>query len=280
MNPTLQCETDRLANLPYHGVSAYCPKTGTSRKSEAVGRGALETAELDCSEPELCFGEKQSRTNGSRTVRILIVDAHPALRSGIRHTLATHPGMATVGEAATGASALKLAEELTPDLVVMDVHLPDQNGLAVSRQILDAYPATKIIIFSSDAAQATVDQALRAGVCGYLLKTSPVEDLVQAIGSVRSGKLYFGPDVSAVILAEYRTNTVSEPMPAKPFLAQREIQLLRLVADGCRNKEIAAQLAISVKSVEASRSRLMKKLNCFSLAELIRYAIRGGIVAL
>ena len=125
-----------------------------------------------------------------------------------------------------------------------------------------------------------VDEALQAGVCGYLSKSSPLEELIHAIDLVMAGRLYLSPDVSADILEDYRKSLNEEPEPSKPFLSEREKQLLRLVAEGRRNKEIATLLSISSKSVEAYRSRVMKKLGCSSSAELVRYAIREGIAAL
>jgi DNA-binding NarL/FixJ family response regulator len=213
-------------------------------------------------------------------IKILIVDGQPALRGGIVHAMAANPVLDVVGEAATGALAIKLAGELAPDVVVLDVQLPDMDGLEVSRLIMSAHPAMKLVVFSADVTRATVEQALRIGVCGYLSKASAVEELLQAIGWVMDGRLYLSADASADIVAEYRKGLTDGPASAKPFLSERQEQLLRLIAGGRRNKEIAVQLAISIKSVEANRSRLMKKLGCASLADLVRYAIREGIAAL
>jgi DNA-binding NarL/FixJ family response regulator len=213
-------------------------------------------------------------------VRLLLVDDHPLLLRGLCQAVAQQPNLILVGEASTGAMALKLAQELTPDLVVMDLHLPDMNGIEATRQILRAQPAIKIVIFSSDTARPMVDAALQAGVCGYLSKSSALEELMRAMALVMEGKLYLSPDVSAGILADYKKTLVDGPEPSKPILSERERQLLRLVAAGRRNKEIADQMAISAKSVETYRSRLMKKLGCSGSAELVRYAIREGIAAL
>ena len=151
------------------------------------------------------------------------------------------------------------------------------NGIEVTRQILRAQPAVKIVVFSGDAARALVDEALEAGACGYIWKLSAVEELIRALEIVITGKLYRSPEVSTDILEDYRKSLIEETNPAKPLISEREKQLLRLVSEGRRNKEIALQLAIKPKSVEAYRSRLMKKLGCSSTAELVRYAIREGI---
>jgi DNA-binding NarL/FixJ family response regulator len=209
-------------------------------------------------------------------VRLLLVDDHPMLRQGLRQVIAQHPNLMLVGEAATGALALELARKLNPDLVVMDTHLPDMNGIEATRKVLSAVPATKVVVFSGDAARSMVDEALQAGACGYILKMSAGEELIQAIDIVMAGKLYLSSEISAGILQDYRKRLVAE---SKPLLSDREKQLLWLIAEGWRNKDIAFQLAINIKSVEAYRSRLMKKLDCPSSAKLVRYAIREGIVA-
>lgn len=210
---------------------------------------------------------------------VLIVDDHPLLRSGLRQTLAQQPGLTVVGEAATGAAAVKQALALRPELVVMDLHLPEVNGVEATRQILAAMPETKIVVFSGDADRPLVDSALEAGACAYILKQSVVEELLQAIHLVTKGKLYLSPEISAGILEEYRRSLVGESGPAKPALSERERQLLKLVAEGRRNKEIAEELNLSANSIETYRARLMKKLGCSSTAELVRYAIREGIAA-
>jgi DNA-binding NarL/FixJ family response regulator len=212
-------------------------------------------------------------------VRLLLVDDHPMLCRGVCETVAQQPNLSLVGEATTGAMALKLAHELTPDLVLMDIHLPDINGIEATRQLLNALPSVKVIIFSGDASRALVDESLEAGACGYLLKSGALEEFLRAIELVMQGKLYLSPEVSAGILEDYRKSLVEEPEPKKPRLTEREKQLLRLVTEGRRNKEIADQLGVSVKSIETYRSRLMQKLECSSPADLVRYAIREGISA-
>jgi DNA-binding NarL/FixJ family response regulator len=210
-------------------------------------------------------------------VKVLLVDDHPMLRDGLRQALARHPKFIVAGEASTGANALKLTAELVPDLIVMDLHLPDMNGIEVTRQILRNRPSVQILVFSSDAARSAVDEALQAGACGYIWKQSASDELIRAVEMVTAGKLYLSPEVSAGMLEDYRRGLAQEAEPTKPLLSTRDRQLLRLVAEGRRSKEIALQLGISPKSVEAYRSRLMKKLSCSNAADLVRYAIREGI---
>jgi DNA-binding NarL/FixJ family response regulator len=213
------------------------------------------------------------------SVKLMLVDDHPMLRHGLLRAVAQEPNFTVVAEASTAKQALELAKETTPDVVVMDIHLPDMNGIETTRQMVSVLPAIKVVIFSSDAARARIDEALLAGVRGYLSKCSAVTELIRAIGLVMEGHLYLSPEVSAGVLEDYR-KSLAEPEPIKPFLSEREQQLLRLLAEGRRNKEIANHLACSTKSIEAYRSRLMKKLDCSSSAELVRYAIREGIAPL
>jgi DNA-binding NarL/FixJ family response regulator len=209
--------------------------------------------------------------------KILLVDDHPMTRNGARELLGRQPDLDVVGEASSGEPALRLARELRPDVVLMDIHLLGANGIETTRRILAELPDAKVIIFSCEMGRDFVDQALQAGACGYVVKTSALEELAKAIEWVMEGKLYLSPEMSAGILEDYRRGLAGGPMPSKPVLSERERQLLRLVAEGRRNKEIADQMAVSAKSVETYRSRLMKKLGYSSSAELVRHAIREGI---
>ena len=214
------------------------------------------------------------------SAKILLVDDHPALRRGLSDAIARNTALTLVGEASTGASALRLAQDLVPDVIIMDIHLPDMNGIDVTEQILHAMPSLKIIIFSSEVSRPYIDKALQTGVCGYLSKRSALDELLQGIDLVLEGRLYLSSDVSAGILEDYQKSLLGESEPQRAGLTERERELLRLVAQGQRNKEIADSLGISVKSVEANRSRLMQKLGCSNSAELVRYAIREGIAEL
>jgi DNA-binding NarL/FixJ family response regulator len=213
-------------------------------------------------------------------VKLLLVDDHPTLLHGLRGAMTNHPHLTVLGEALTGAMALKLAAELAPDLVVMDVHLPDIDGIAVARQVREAQPSVKVIIFSGDASPSLVDDALQAGACGYILKGSPVEELINAIDVVMAGKLYLSASVGAGILEGHQANLRREIDPLKPMLSNTEKQLMRLIAVGLKNKEIAMRMKLKPNSIEAYRLRLTKKLGFRSVAELVRFAIREGIAPL
>lgn len=209
--------------------------------------------------------------------KLLLVDGHPMMLRGLREAVAQQPNFEVLGEASTGAMALTLTQELRPDLVLMDVHLNDMSGIFAARQIIDTQPAVKVMVFSRDGARALVDDALQSGVRGFVLKVSPVEEVMGAINMVMAGKLYVSPAVSAGIVEDHKENLRQESVPPKPVLTEREKQLLRLIAEGRRNKEIAVSLKLAPNSVETYRTRLMKKILCRSTAELVRYAIREGI---
>jgi len=202
------------------------------------------------------------------------------LLNGLRQALSEHSNLTLLGAAATGAEALKLALELTPDLVVMDIHLPDMSGIEATRQILKVQPSVKVLIFNKDANRALVQEALQAGASGYVLKKGKVSELIHAIEAVMGGKLYFSAEVSVGIVEDYQRTLIDKSEPSKPVLSEREKQMLRLIAQGRRNKEIAAKLKLSPNSIETYRARLMKKVGFRNTAELVRFAIREGIAPL
>jgi DNA-binding NarL/FixJ family response regulator len=211
--------------------------------------------------------------------KLLIVDDHPMLLNGLRQALSEHSNLTLVGAATTGAEALELASELKPDLVVMDIHLPDLNGIEATRQILNKQPSVKVIIFSRDPSHTLVQEALQAGAKGYVLKRGSVKELIDAIAAVMSGEIYLSAKVSAGIVEDYQKRLLATVEPAKPKLSAREKQLLRLIAEGRRNKEIATEMNLSANSIETYRARLMKKVGYRNSAELVRFAVREGIAA-
>jgi DNA-binding NarL/FixJ family response regulator len=211
--------------------------------------------------------------------KMLIVDDHPMLLHGLRQALSEHSKLTLVGAAATGAEAVKLARELNPDLVVMDIHLPDINGIEATRQILSEQPRVKVVIFSRDPSHALVQEALQAGAKGYVLKRGSARELIDAISAVMNGEIYLSAKVSAGIVEDYQKRLLAMGEPAKPKLNAREKQLLRLISEGRRNKEIATEMKLSANSIETYRARLMKKVGYRNSAELVRFAVREGIAA-
>jgi len=200
------------------------------------------------------------------------------LCTGFKQFVRSRPELELVGEASTGAGGLAYVDQLTPDLVILDVHLPDMHGIEVAKEILRRRPEAKIMIFSGDAAPQTVQDALKAGVRGFLLKTTGLQELSKAIEAILAGKLFYCSEVSVDLLEDYRKSLTQGKVASLNALPERELQLLRLICDGHRTKEIAAQMGLSPKSVETYRMRLMTKLSCRSTAELVRYAIRERII--
>jgi DNA-binding NarL/FixJ family response regulator len=211
-------------------------------------------------------------------INVLIVDDHPLVRAGVRQVLAQSPGFGSILETDSGRDAIRIAAEHKPDVILMDLNMPGIGGIEAARLILESSPEVRIIVLSGDADRLKVDHALQVGACGYLYKQSVLTELLVAIEQVTSGKLYFSPEISANIINDYR-RTLFEPKTLfPPAISAREVQLLRLISDGARSKEIAAELNLSPNSIETYRSRLMKKLGCSSTAELVRYAVRSGII--
>lgn len=210
-------------------------------------------------------------------VKILVVDDHQMMRQGLRLLIKEQADLSVVGEASSCQSALEMTRSLAPQIILMDVHLPGESGIEVSRQILAEFPKIRVVILSADADLSLVHQALLAGVSGYVTKTNGWEEVLRAIRTVLDFRLYLSPEVASAVVNDYRDTLNGKPALGKPALSERERLLLKLVAEGKRNKEIALTLGVAVKSVETYRSRLMKKLDCASAADLTRYAIREGI---
>jgi two-component system, NarL family, response regulator NreC len=210
-------------------------------------------------------------------VKILLVDDHSMIRHGLRMILEKEPDIEVVGEAADAAQALEGVARFAPDVVLMDINLDTSDGLQVSRRILQNHSAVKILILSGELTPELIKSALEGGVSGYVVKNSAADVLVCAIRTVSRGLYYLCPETTTELVKSYILGGVTR---SKPVLSEREADLLRLVASGLRNKEIAAQWNVSVKTVEAARSRLMARMNCSSSAELIRYAVRENMVKL
>lgn len=214
-------------------------------------------------------------------VRILLVDDHEMMRKGLHSLIHGRNGVRIVGEAASRQEALQLVRSLSPAVIVMDILLGGENGIEVSRQILAEFPSIKIIALSSESHLKLIHEALQAGVSAYITKSAAPEELMRAIAVVLDHRVYLCPEVANEVVNDYMNVLGMTTIPAaKPTLTDRERGLLKLVAEGKRNKEIAEALNIGVKSVETYRSRLMKKLGCASANELTRYAIREGIAPL
>jgi DNA-binding NarL/FixJ family response regulator len=216
-----------------------------------------------------------------KKTRILLVNDHHVVRRGVAGVIGdARPEWEVCGEASTGREAVAAAARLRPDIVVMDISMPDMNGLEATREILKNNPGTEVLILSVHESEQMVHGILSAGARGYLLKQDAGTDLIAALEALRQHKLYFTPRVSELVLGGYLGHAAGEAPADAPFsrLTAREFQIVQLVAESKSNKEVANILNISVKTVEAHRAHIMEKLGLHSVAELVRYAIRNNIV--
>jgi len=208
-------------------------------------------------------------------ITILLADDHHVVRTGIRNLLETEVEFEVIGEASTGLEAVQMAEKLSPDVMVLDLMMPGLNGLEVTRQVQHK---TKVLILSMHSNEAYVLEALQNGAYGYVLKDSTAEELIQAVHEVSRGKRYLSPPFSDRAIAAYIQRTQSSEMDPYETLTTREREVLLLVAEGHNTGEISQALSISPRTVEGHRASVMHKLNLHSQAEMIRYALRRGIL--
>jgi len=207
-------------------------------------------------------------------IRILLADDHAVVRQGFKMILAAQPDMEIVGEAGNGRDALDLAGQFQPDVAVMDVAMPELNGIEATRRLADVSPRTRVLALSMHKDSVYVREILRAGARGYLLKDSIASDLLAAVRAIARGEGYISPGVSDAVLNDYRRH-VTNPVD---LLSSREREVLQMLAEGKTNKEIAGILNLSVYTVDAHRGRIMEKLNLHSINELVRFAVRNGLV--
>jgi DNA-binding NarL/FixJ family response regulator len=207
-------------------------------------------------------------------IHILLADDHAVVRQGFKMILAAQPDMEIVGEAGNGREALDLAGQLQPDVIVMDVAMPELNGIEATRRIADLSPRSRVLALSMHKDSVYVREMLRAGARGYLLKDSIASDLLAAVRAIARGEGYLSPGVSDAVLNDYRRH-VTDPID---LLTSREREVLQMIAEGKTNKEIATVLNLSVYTVDAHRGRIMEKLNVHSVTDLVRFAVRCGLV--
>jgi two-component system response regulator NreC len=212
-------------------------------------------------------------------LRILLADDHTVVRQGLRKVLEARPDWEVVAEAGDGREAVRQAEELRPDVAILDVAMPTLNGIEATRQIARRAPNTRILVLSMYSDEAYVTQILRAGASGYLLKDSADVDLVQAVGAVADGKSFFSPAIARVIADDYVRHLAERGITDRyESLSGREREIFQLIAEGKTNKEIATLLSLSTSTVDTHRSRIMEKLDVHSAAEIVLYAVRKGVI--
>ena len=215
-------------------------------------------------------------------IRVLLADDHAVMRRGIRNILEAETDIEVVGEAGDGREAICLAEKLKPHVMVVDLGMPELNGLDAIRHMRREQPEVELLVFSMHDSEELIREAFSAGARGYVLKTDAAADLTEAVKSLSRHKPFFTPRISEVILSSLVSSSAGERRTSEPIahgpLSAREREILQLLAENKSNKEIAARLAISVRTVETHRRSIMQKLNANSIVELVHYAIRNGIV--
>lgn len=217
----------------------------------------------------------------SMNIRLILADDHEMMREGLKSLIENNPGMQVVGEADNGSSTVALAARTGPHVVVMDVAMPDLNGIEATRQIVHDNPHTKVVALSGHANKEFVREMLAAGASAYVLKKRAYEELARAIQEVMKGKKYLSPDVARGVVDDYiELSTPIRENPAFITLTDREREVLQKLTEGNSTKEMAGTLGVSVKTVETHRRNIMEKLDLHSVAELTKYAIREGVTSL
>ncbi len=222
--------------------------------------------------------------SGSDTIRVLLVDDHAIVRDGIRSLLTTEQDIEVVGEANNGRDGVSLAERLQPDIILMDLVMPEMGGIEATQRIMASRPEARILVLTSFAAEDKVFPAIKAGAMGYLLKDSDSEELVRAIRQVKRGESSLDPKIARMVLREMWAEPRSKPVPAPDLavdpLTEREVEVLRLVAQGLSNEDIAQQLVIAERTVRTHVSNILGKLHLANRTQAALYALREGLATL
>ena len=219
-------------------------------------------------------------TDGVCKTKILIADDHEIVRRGLRALIESQPNWEVVGEAVTGREAVELAKQFTPQVAVLDVSMPEMNGLEATRQILKALPQTEVLILTMHDSEQVVREVLDSGARGYVLKSDAGRDLISAVEALRQRRPFFSSRVSEMLLQNCRGRQQRPGTgdASRSRLTAREREIVQLLAEGKTNKEVAASLNISIKTAETHRTNIMNKLDLHSVTELVRYAVRNNMV--
>lgn len=213
-------------------------------------------------------------------IRIMLADDHKMIRDGLRALIEKHQNMEVIGEAADGQAAVQTVRKLSPDIVVIDIGMPELNGIEATRRITALKCGPKVIGLSMHADRRYVSQMLKAGASGYILKDSAFEELVQAIETVAKGKTYLSPQIAGTVVTEFKRTARDDDGTVFTLLTEREREVLQQISEGCSTKETASSLGVSVKTIETHRRQIMEKLNLHSVAELTKYAVKEGLTEL
>jgi DNA-binding NarL/FixJ family response regulator len=235
--------------------------------------------EASTSGAQMTVGSRPS-PSGSVAVRILIVDDHDILRRGLKEILSANPAWEVCAEAKTGKEAVALAEQLKPQIVVMDVSMPDLNGLEAARRIHKALPKTGVLVLTMHFSDQLVREVIEAGARGYILKSDADRDLVAAVDSIANGRTFFTSRASEMLLGGQglAVSNIEPRVSPRSRLTSREREIVQLLAEGKSSKEVAVALGVSVKTAETHRANIMRKLDIHSVSELVRYAIKNQII--
>ncbi len=228
----------------------------------------------------LANGSAEAQPDGSGSkIRVLLADDHTILRAGLKIMLNIQPDMEVIGEASDGKQAITEAQRLTPDVILMDITMPECNGIEATRQVKRLLPDTRVLVLTMHENEEYLFQVLRAGASGYILKEAADTELISAIRAVHAGRFYLSPSAQSLMIGDYllRVRT-GEERDSYSALTEREREILKLVAEGYTNNQIAEQLFISPKTVDTHRTHIMDKLNLHSRAELVKYAMRRGLL--
>lgn len=213
-------------------------------------------------------------------IKILLVDDHKILRDGICSIVKGYPDMEVIGEAADGNIAMRLVKELSPDVVIMDISMPNLNGIDATRKIIADNPKIKVIALSMHHDKQFVSEIFKAGASGYLLKDCAFDELEHAVRIVMDGKTYINPEIASLVIESLVSQPQATSQKAFSLLTDREREVLQLIAEGESTKEIASHLSVSSKTIESHRRQVMGKLNIRNVAELTKYAIREGLTSI
>ena len=214
------------------------------------------------------------------SIGVLIVDDHKIMREGLKALLLNKDGLNVVGEADNGRAAVQLAHELSPDVILMDLTMPEMNGIDATRRIVGECPAVRVLALSMHSDRRYIEEALAAGASGFLLKDCAFDELVGAIHEVAADRFYLSPRIAGVVVRGYLGKRGRTEAPSVGRLTPREREVLQLIAEGKNTKEVAFSLNVSAKTVETQRVQIMRKLGTTSIAELTKYAIREGLTTL
>lgn len=249
-----------LRNLLYNFTARKGPWAGTHLEKICMSAGAKDNM---------------------KTLRILIADDHDLMRRGVKTLLQAHAGWEICGEAHTGREAVAQAEELKPDIVILDISMPDLNGVEAARRIRKASPTTEVLILSVHYSDQLIREILEAGVRGYIVKSDSDRDLIIAVETLASHKPFFTPRATEIIMSNFSSGgSIRRELPEslRDRLTSREREIVQLLAEGKSSKEVASSLNISVKTAETHRANIMRKLQLHTVSELVRYAVRNQII--